>query len=58
MKEKVILVLVDGLRPDSIPLCGHSFLPEIARKSLSTMNASTVIPIHHITMSHVTVPQR
>ena len=62
MKEKVILVLVDGLRPDSIPLCGHSFLPEIARKSLSTMNASTVIPSItlpcHMSLFHSVDPGR
>ncbi|AUS97137.1 hypothetical protein CDQ84_14665 [Clostridium thermosuccinogenes] len=62
MNEKVILVLVDGLRPDSIPLCGHGFLSEIARKGLSTMNASTVMPSVtlpcHMSLFHSVDPNR
>lgn len=42
--NKVVLVLVDGMRPDSLPLCGSDLLPALAKKSLSCMTAQTVYP--------------
>lgn len=44
MKEKTLLILVDGMRPDSIPKCGHPFLSRLMQKSTYTMQASTVMP--------------
>ena len=44
MKEKTLLILVDGMRPDAIPKCGNEFLPRLMQKSTYTMQASTVMP--------------
>ena len=44
MAEKVLLVLVDGLRPDAIDACGEEYLKELARKGASAMDCRTVMP--------------
>lgn len=44
MGTKVLLILVDGMRPDAIPLCRHPFLSRFARESTHTMRATTVMP--------------
>lgn len=44
MAKKVVLILVDGLRPDAIEKCGHPYLRDLAEKSASCLNARTVMP--------------
>lgn len=44
MSEKVLLVLVDGMRPDAIAQCGEPYLGELARGGASTMRCRTVMP--------------
>ena len=42
--NKVILVLVDGMRPDGFEQCGNAYTEELKKNSLYTMNARTVFP--------------
>lgn len=44
MSEKVLLILVDGMRPDAVLQCGHPFLKQLMQKSTYTMKAATVMP--------------
>lgn len=44
MKAKAVLVLVDGLRPDAIELCGNSFLLEAQKEATSCFCANSVVP--------------
>lgn len=62
MDKKVLLVLVDGLRPDSIPMCGNDYLLKLAEKGRSTMSAITVDPSVtlpcHFSLFCSTTPER
>lgn len=57
---KVIMILVDGMRPDSLP--GIKNAQKIIGKSASTMSAQTVSPSvtlpYHISLFHSVTPQR
>lgn len=44
MNQKVLLILVDGMRPDAIDACGHPFLQELRKESSYCMESSTVMP--------------
>ena len=44
MSQKVLLILVDGLRPDAIDRCGHPFLRQLREESASCMESRTVMP--------------
>lgn len=44
MDKKVLLILVDGMRPDSINQCGHPFLEDLRTENISTLEASAVMP--------------
>ncbi len=44
MKHKVILILVDGMRPDAVELSQNDFLRELAKKGKHTFKARTVMP--------------
>lgn len=44
MKKSVLLILVDGLRPDAIENCDHPYLKDLCKKSCWSWNASTVMP--------------
>ncbi len=44
MDKKVLLILVDGMRPDGIMQCGSDILPEIAKKGASCFESRTVMP--------------
>ena len=44
MSEKVILVLVDGMRPDGMLGCGHPFAEALVSLSAHALDAQTVIP--------------
>lgn len=42
--KKVLLILVDGMRPDALDKCGHSYLYDLQANSTSTLNARTIMP--------------
>ena len=42
--NKVVLILVDGMRPESLELCGHPFVNEMLAHSAYTLDAKTVMP--------------
>lgn len=44
MKNKTILILVDGMRPDAIKLSKNEFLRELAKKGKYTYKARAVMP--------------
>lgn len=44
MNEKVILISIDGMRPDGALACEHPFLQELMTKSSYTLCGSSVIP--------------
>ena len=44
MESKVILVLVDGMRPDAVEQCGHPFLRQLQKESSWCFSAQTVMP--------------
>lgn len=44
MSSKVILILVDGMRPDGILECGHPYLSALRQKSSYSFSASTIMP--------------
>ena len=47
MSEKVILVLVDGMRPDGMLACGHPFVKTLLENSTYSLDAQTVWPSMH-----------
>ncbi|MBR5538552.1 MAG: alkaline phosphatase family protein [Clostridia bacterium] len=60
--EKVILISVDGMRPDGLRNCGNPFLDELVKKSSYTFEAKTVFPSItlpcHLSMFHSIPPER
>lgn len=60
--KKTVLILIDGMRPDSLAACGHPFVPELTRNSLYTLSAETVMPSVtlpcHMSLFHSVTPQR
>ncbi len=60
--EKVVLVLVDGMRPDGMMQCGHAYPGELCKKSAYTLNARTVMPSVtlpcHMSLFHSVDPDR
>ncbi|MBR4173221.1 MAG: alkaline phosphatase family protein [Clostridia bacterium] len=42
--KKVILILIDGMRPDGFENCGNPYIEDIKRNSSYTLNAQTVCP--------------
>lgn len=62
MSEKVVLVLVDGMRPDGMLSCGHPFAAEFVKRSAHSMNAQTVFPSAtlpcHMSLMHSVDPDR
>ena len=44
MAEKVVLILIDGARPDALAACGHPFVKPLLEKSAYTLEARTVFP--------------
>ena len=59
---KVHLILVDGMRPDSLGSCGNPFIAEFLENSLYTLNAKTVFPSMtlpcHMSLFHSVDPER
>ena len=62
IQKKVILILVDGLRPDGIDRCGSDFANKFKAVSCNTMSARTVLPSItlpcHMSLFHSVPPQR
>ena len=62
MKNKVLLILADGMRPDGLQSCGHPFVNTLLAESSYTMQARTVMPSVtlpcHMSLFHSVVPQR
>ena len=60
--HKVILILVDGMRPDGFLACGHPFTREMMRRGSYTLNARTVFPSVtlpcHLSLFHSVPPER
>lgn len=44
IQNKVVLVLVDGMRPDGLLSCGHAFLRDLTKKSTYCLRSRTVMP--------------
>ena len=62
MKEKVILILSDGMRPDSLIPCGNAFIPNFLKESRYTLSAKAVMPSVtlpcHMSLFHSVEPNR
>ncbi len=62
MNEKVILILVDGMRPDSLTQCGNPFVAEFTAQSRCINDATTVMPSVtlpcHMSLFHSVLPER
>ena len=62
MNKKVILISVDGMRPDGLKMCGNSYVQELEKMCSYTYNASSMIPSVtfpcHFSMTHSVTPQR
>ncbi len=60
--KKVILILVDGMRPDGLKGCGHPFAEEILTHSVHDLAATTVMPSVtlpcHMSLFHSVTPER
>lgn len=62
MSEKIVLVLVDGMRPDGLIQCGHPFVEELKKISAYSLTARTVMPSVtlpcHMSLFHSVDPDR
>ena len=62
MKEKVILISIDGMRPDGFLACGNPFIEEMMKISSYTLAGKTVFPSVtlpcHTSMFHSVPPER
>ena len=62
MREKVILLLVDGMRPDAMTQCGHPFAQRLLSLSAHSLKARTVFPSVtlpcHMSLFHSVDPAR
>ena len=60
--EKVVLISVDGMRPDGFLACKNPFIEEMMQKAYYTLNGQTVFPSVtlpcHMSLFHSTTPQR
>ena len=60
--EKVVMILVDGMRPDGMMECGHPFPAKLIEKSSYSLNAQTVKPSVtlpcHMSLFHSVDPGR
>lgn len=60
--EKVVLVLVDGMRPDGAMQCGHPYPAALCKKSSYSLTARTVMPSVtlpcHMSLFHSVDPDR
>ncbi|MBE5783779.1 MAG: hypothetical protein E7329_10745 [Clostridiales bacterium] len=62
MENKVILISIDGMRPDGLKACKHPFLQEMMRKGAYCFEGRTVFPSVtlpcHMSMFHSVPPER
>ena len=62
MNKKVILISVDGMRPDGLKLCGNPYLSTLEKICSYTYTAQSVFPSVtfpcHFSMTHSVTPQR
>ncbi|MBR3929510.1 MAG: alkaline phosphatase family protein [Clostridia bacterium] len=62
MKNKIVLVLVDGMRPDGVEKCGHPYAKTLQSLSSWSMTAQTVMPSVtlpcHMSLFHSVNPDR
>lgn len=62
MAEKVILILVDGMRPDGMMECGNPFAQKLVEESTYSLKAQTVMPSVtlpcHMSLFHSVDPVR
>lgn len=62
MRRKVILISIDGMRPDGLKACGNSYVNELEKICSYTYNASSMNPTVtlpcHFSMTHSVTPQR
>lgn len=60
--EKVILISIDGMRPDGLLSCGHPFVNEMMKIASYSLTAQTVMPSVtlpcHMSMFHSVTPER
>ncbi|MBQ4088528.1 MAG: alkaline phosphatase family protein [Clostridia bacterium] len=60
--SKVQLILVDGMRPDSLKACGNPYVEKLLSESLYSMNTRTVMPSVtlpcHMSLFHSVDPTR
>jgi len=60
--EKVVLLLVDGMRPDGLLECGHPFVETLLKESRHDLNTKTVYPSVtlpcHMSLFHSVTPDR
>jgi len=62
MDKKVILISIDGMRPDGFLKCGHPFIRELMKTSTYTLTGRTCVPSVtlpcHMSMFHGVAPER
>ncbi len=62
MNKKVILISVDGMRPDGLKKCGNPYVQEMEKMCSYTYNARSMNPSVtfpcHFSMTHSVTPQR
>ncbi len=62
MSNKVLLILVDGMRPDALPLCGHPLFRRLTAECAYSLHARTVFPSVtlpcHMSLFHSVAPDR
>ena len=62
MQNKVILISIDGMRPDGMKGCGNPYVKELEKMCAYTYNAQSVTPSVtlpcHYSMAHSVTPQR
>lgn len=62
MKQKVILISIDGMRPDGFLACGHPFIQDMMKLGSYTLQGRTVFPSVtlpcHMSMFHSVPPER
>ena len=60
--NKVILISVDGMRPDGFLACKNPYIEQMMQKSYYTLDGTTVLPSVtlpcHMSLFHSTPPQR
>ena len=62
MDNKVILISIDGMRPDGVEKCNNPFVEELKKKASYTFDAKTILPSVtlpcHMSMFHSVTPER